>query len=114
MQNRSYNAKSQISNNQLSDNIHILRGEIKQLRSVMDSKSNEITPSYTNKYFDTPQSVSSIFTGRETELDELGRTFFAPPADGKSHTQRRFIIHGMGGSGKTQWCCKFAEIYRER
>ncbi|MCJ1244074.1 hypothetical protein MMC30_001271 [Trapelia coarctata] len=31
-----------------------------------------------------------------------------------SHQQRRFIIYGIGGSGKTQFCCKFAQDHRER
>ncbi|KAJ5715296.1 tetratricopeptide repeat domain-containing protein [Penicillium malachiteum] len=28
--------------------------------------------------------------------------------------QFRFVIHGLGGSGKTQFCSKFAEMNRER
>ena len=39
---------------------------------------------------------------------------FAPTAAAQIRTQRRFVICGLGGSGKTQFCCKFAQHHRQR
>ena len=73
-----------------------------------------------NKYFDIPQSVSSIFTGRDAMLDKLQTWMFeispSTRASLGSHRslQKRFVVYGLGGSGKTQFCCKFAQEHRER
>ncbi|KAK5110685.1 hypothetical protein LTR85_000746 [Meristemomyces frigidus] len=32
----------------------------------------------------------------------------------KPQQQRRFVVHGVGGSGKTQFCCKFAQDHQQR
>ena len=63
-----------------------------------------------NKHFDIPQAVSSIFTGRESQLEELRAAFLSPMSEGKSRMQRRFVISGLGGSGKTQWFVSFRAI----
>lgn len=65
-----------------------------------------------NKHFDTPQPVSSMYTGREKLLEELKSVIIDGPS--ALSGQRRFVIHGLGGSGKTQFCSKFAEDNRER
>lgn len=67
-----------------------------------------------NKHFDIPQTVSSIFTDREAQLKELGTTLFAPSSAIQSQNQKRFVIYGVAGSGKTQFCCKFAQDYRKQ
>ena len=68
----------------------------------------------TNKHFDIPQIVSSNFIGREAELEELKDAFFPSSDDHDNKVQKRFVISGLGGSGKTQWCCKFAQDYRKQ
>ena len=64
-----------------------------------------------NKHFDIPQAVSSIFTGRESQLEELRAAFLNPLSDGKDRMQRRFVISGLGGSGKTQWLVPFRVVH---
>lgn len=100
-----------------------LKSQIKTLQQTMGgTQSNNVQASIesaaavaslisSNKYFNIPQSVSSIFTGRETLLEELKQAFEGTPAN--DHMQKRFIIYGLGGSGKTQFCCKFAQDNRE-
>jgi hypothetical protein len=66
-----------------------------------------------NKHFDIPQGISSIFTGQGEYLERLGSYFFAPPPSHEQQ-QNRFIVHGIGGSGKTQFCSKFASDNRDR
>jgi hypothetical protein len=67
-----------------------------------------------NEHFYIPQVVSSIFTGREDMSLLVERSLLADEDDNITRQQRRFIIHGIGGSGKTQFCCKFAQDHRER
>lgn len=67
-----------------------------------------------NKHFHIPQVVSSIFTGREDMAELVERSLLAQESTESVHQQRRFIIYGIGGSGKTQFCCKFAQDHRER
>lgn len=85
---------------------------LKELRESVASVAATIKLESTNHYFDIPQSVSSIFTGREALLRELHQTLISRK-DMTREVQRRFIIYGLGGSGKTQFCCKFAEDYRD-
>ena len=64
-----------------------------------------------NKHFHIPQVVSSFYTGREDVSKMVANLLFAPTIDA-SPQQRRFIVHGIGGSGKTQFCSKFAQDHR--
>ena len=65
-----------------------------------------------NVHFSMPQSVQSFFTGREELLKELSTSFIQSPGPLYDQDQRRFVIHGIAGSGKTQFCCKFADMNR--
>lgn len=67
-----------------------------------------------NKHFYIPQIVSSIFTGRADISQHVENALLTPEDSVNRHQQRRYIIHGMGGSGKTQFCSKFAQDHRER
>ena len=67
-----------------------------------------------NKFFFIPQVVSSIFTGREDAASIVAESLLVGGGATVSRHQRRFIIHGIGGSGKTQFCSKFAQDHRER
>ncbi|KAG9231001.1 hypothetical protein BJ875DRAFT_470717 [Amylocarpus encephaloides] len=68
-----------------------------------------------NEHFDPPKSVSSIFTGRRAYLDglksALDTSFNSLEAKVE---QKRFVVFGLGGSGKTQFCCKFASDNKHR
>lgn len=87
---------------------------LRELERTITNATELIAPPTVNKYFKTPQAVSSIFTGRESLLQELRHCFIQPPGPLHSQSQRRFVVHGLGGAGKTQFCCKFAEDNRER
>lgn len=73
--------------------------------------STSLRDSYPEKQYRVPHDVCSTFVGRKDELGTISTAFF--------HTQqvdgaRKFVVLGMGGSGKTQLCLKFAETYRNR
>ncbi|KAL8856665.1 MAG: hypothetical protein Q9178_006732 [Gyalolechia marmorata] len=80
---------------------HILDTVVRSARSVVPLASP-------NKHFSTPQTVSSIFTGRQSELDTLRNCILESKPVQEGGIQRRFVIYGLPGSGKTQFCCKFA------
>ncbi|KAF1999644.1 hypothetical protein P154DRAFT_600220, partial [Amniculicola lignicola CBS 123094] len=57
-----------------------------------------------NKYFDVGRSVTSFYTGRDAQLDKIHAAF------GESYKgQKRFVIYGLGGSGKTELALKYAQ-----
>lgn len=66
---------------------------------------------FRNKYYEIPRNPSSFFTVRQ----EICAQMRASCLVSNQHTpqQKRFVIHGLGGSGKTQLCLKFAEDHRE-
>lgn len=76
--------------------------------SLMTSEPVDI-----NKYFDIPQPVDSNYIGREDKATKLADAFFSP-THGHPDEQKRFVIYGVGGSGKTQFCCKFAQDHQQR
>lgn len=67
-----------------------------------------------NEHFYTPQNVSSYYTGRQKQLTELASILHVTESRHRQTHQKRFIISGLGGSGKTQFCCKFAQDNREQ
>ena len=67
-----------------------------------------------NQHFHVPHRVSSIFTGRDDVIRMLWHRIMNPTDDDASPQQRRFVLYGLGGSGKTQFCLKFVQDYRER
>ena len=67
-----------------------------------------------NRHFFTPQTVNSMFAGRKAELDTLKKHLIAPSLNESCRAQRRFVIFGLAGSGKTQFCCKLASDIKQR
>ena len=66
-----------------------------------------------NKHFETPQTVSSIYVGRCEQLEQLKSMFFGPLRNGQPTGQKRFVICGIGGSGKTRFSSKYAQDTRQ-
>ena len=55
---------------------------------------------------------SPLFTGRQDILNRL-ESYFEPRGSGRHH-RREFLLHGLGGEGKTQLMLKFAELNHNR
>jgi hypothetical protein len=74
-----------------------------------------------NVHFYIPRLVDRFYTGREVLAVQL-RDWLLPCLDhtqnlgikNQQTQQNRFVIYGDAGSGKTQFCCKFAEENRDR
>ncbi|KAI9687208.1 MAG: hypothetical protein M1820_010497, partial [Bogoriella megaspora] len=82
-------------------NILAIAGSVTQLASL-------------NVHFMIPQSVSSTFRGRKNTLAALEQAYLSTSHPKHPFEQRRFVIYGLGGSGKTQFCCKFAQDNRQK
>ena len=67
-----------------------------------------------NKYFHVPHNVSSIFTGRDNVTRILKTKIEENLDDIEPSQQKRFVLYGLGGSGKTQFCLKFVQDNRDR
>jgi predicted NACHT family NTPase len=85
---------------------------ISKLESSIESAQKAVAFAYLNRHFFAPQAVSSFFTGRESELEQLKQCLITSP--GPVQVQKRFVIFGLPGSGKTQFCCKFASENKQR
>ncbi|KIW00619.1 hypothetical protein, variant [Verruconis gallopava] len=62
--------------------------------------------------FYPPNCTSGQFLGRHDALQRIYDAFFP---FGKPNTRpglKSFVVYGMGGSGKTELCARFAEAYR--
>ncbi|OBT63866.1 hypothetical protein VE03_06633 [Pseudogymnoascus sp. 23342-1-I1] len=90
------------------------RSAERTLDSVIESAQKVVALAYLSKHFFTPQTVSSIFTGRETELEVLKKCLVPLPSTAPLGAQKRFVVFGLAGSGKTQFCCKFAADNKQR
>lgn len=58
--------------------------------------------------------MSKDFIGRKEMYELVEWSLFAPGSTILSRHQRRFIVYGIGGSGKTQFRRKFAQDHREK
>ena len=67
-----------------------------------------------NKHYYIPHNLSAIFTGRGDTIQKIHEGFFPFDSGNRSSNQKRFVLCGLGGSGKTQTCIKFAQDYREQ
>ena len=90
---------------------HIL---ITQLLNAVAAAKGVVPLASLNEHFSTPQTVSSTFTGRKADLNTLRQCFQAQSSTSQNHVQKRFVIYGLPGSGKTQFCCKYASDNKQR
>ncbi|KAI9764475.1 MAG: hypothetical protein M1840_008401 [Geoglossum simile] len=67
-----------------------------------------------NKHYWVPYNLSGIFTGRDNIIRKLREGCLPSETEDGLVKQKRFVLYGLGGSGKTQACLKFAQDHRER
>ncbi|KAN0070689.1 hypothetical protein V8E54_011558 [Elaphomyces granulatus] len=88
----------------------------RMLKSVeTDNRNNSNIPSALsyNKHYSVPHNSTGIFTGRDDVLQKIHDCCLPSRNENTLTTQKRFILYGLGGSGKTQICTRFAEVHRE-
>ncbi|ERF73592.1 hypothetical protein EPUS_00845 [Endocarpon pusillum Z07020] len=72
----------------------------------------KMAPAYKNEHWIVPRGSSTHFTGRAIVIEEVQERLCNPARELESK-QRRFVIVGMGGIGKSEICLKVAENIRE-
>jgi hypothetical protein len=80
---------------------------------VLQGIRREKEPDTRENFYKPPPTVSSLFVGRMKERRDIQEAFFGT-AQGSSPPQKRFVVFGIGGSGKTELCRKFADDNKER
>lgn len=72
------------------------------------------TASVANEWCIIPRRPSTYFTGRQKHSSYVKKQFgLARQCEGRS-TPKVLVIYGLGGSGKTQFCLKYAEENKHR
>jgi len=104
-------AKQHIERQRSIEAAEILRHDIR----ITTKPSDDIRDSAKcNKHFRVPFSASNFFTGRADVAKRLERSMLRSSESAIPQIQKRFILYGLGGSGKTQFCLKFVQDHRQR
>lgn len=68
-----------------------------------------------NVHWMVPRNTNTLFTGRQNILEKLNRNLgLQSNSSQTSEQQKRFVIVGDGGIGKSEVCLKFANDYRQQ
>ena len=67
---------------------------------------------HSNVHYKVPRAVNRLFTGRAELLTRIIKTL---RGDGPFHTsrQKRFVITGLGGQGKSEICLQVADLIKD-
>ena len=76
--------------------------------------SHNIYPVDLNKLYFVPRCSSNYFTGRKMQARMLKDKFSLSKQHPGMYEHKVFVIYGLGGSGKTQFCLKYIEDNRSR
>ncbi|KAK2753243.1 hypothetical protein FQN54_007934 [Arachnomyces sp. PD_36] len=71
-----------------------------------DERDSPDTPR--NTHFYPPQEIATHFARRKHILRTLGNGLLPSETNASALRRKKFVAYGMGGSGKTQICSKFA------
>lgn len=66
-----------------------------------------------NELYIVPHTVNPHFTGRNDIRRQLNEGLIED-GYGIAKDQQRFVLYGLGGSGKTQMCLKFVQDHRDK
>jgi hypothetical protein len=79
-----------------------------------ESKNDAIDVVLQNEHFNPPCTVSMDFIGQEEIMEALQKAFNPEEQTSSIKQQKRFVVYGIGGSGKTQISAKYAQNNRQR
>lgn len=84
---------------------------LRALRSIKRLYKGQEILSRGNEFFLVPDAVNPQFTGRVEMRQSLDDCLVSCRRVG---VQQRVVLHGLGGSGKTQLALKFASDHRQK
>jgi hypothetical protein len=76
--------------------------------SLQDLASDNSSSASLNEWFLVDRNPTSYFTGREKHAKYVKKKFAGPQKEKARMNHKIFVIYGLGGSGKTQFCLKYA------
>ncbi|CAG8908840.1 unnamed protein product [Penicillium egyptiacum] len=79
-----------------------------------ESKTDTIDVALQNEHFHLPCTVSMDFIGQEDIMERLQNAFEPEDLTSFNKQQKRFVVYGIGGSGKTQISAKYAQNNRQQ
>ncbi|KAK5188783.1 hypothetical protein LTR47_011279 [Exophiala xenobiotica] len=85
---------------------------VKRMKNTPRHMMKEQSVSY-NTHFEVSHLLGPLFTGRGQDLQRLTTSLAIGPSSPRRH-QRRYVLFGLGESGKTQICLKYAQAQQER
>jgi hypothetical protein len=68
----------------------------------------------TNVHWNVPRTVNSLFTGRTEILTKIQEALHHSHKTPSIEQQKRFVITGLGGQGKSEICLKIADLVRQQ
>jgi len=85
-----------------------------QPQPALDTQFDDAAPAYINVHYEVRRGSNSYFTGRQRQADYVKKKFGPIQRQPTGAKHKIFVIHGLGGSGKTQFCLKYLEDNRPR
>jgi len=83
---------------------------IRSVKQIM--KGNEVKE-LKNEFYMVPHTANANFTGRNDIRQQLSDSLVVD-RHMRANIQQRFVLYGLGGSGKTQVCLKFAKDHQNK
>lgn len=74
----------------------------KRIRRMMGKQDCVLLESFShyNKHYCVPHDLSPIFTGRDDLIQKISEVFLPSDTENRLIKQKRFILYGLGGSGR--------------
>jgi hypothetical protein len=82
--------------------------------SLIDVPTNDTFATDLNKWFLVERKPTTFFTGREGHARNVKSKFSEAQRQVGRKSHAMFVVYGLGGSGKTQFCLKYAHDNRSR
>ncbi|PVH68023.1 TPR-like protein [Cadophora sp. DSE1049] len=77
------------------------------------SRTIDSAASYGNVYFKVPRTMNRLFTGRAELLFRIQAIILRSDTTASHSQQRRFVITGLGGQGKSEMCLQVANLMKD-
>ena len=87
------------------------------MRALLDQVEDAfglVSYSFADSAYGTSKSLDSLVPHRSPSIASTAVASTNLPPSGYEMMQKRFVIFGLGGSGKTEFCRKFAERNQPR
>ena len=88
--------------------------EIRRDALAFETRRRVGRPTVVNEHFLTPRRANMKFTGRADSTRMVERKFFSSTWQSDIDQHKIFVLFGLGGSGKTEFCLKFAQDHKNR